>query len=222
MKNVFFAFMLFALAFIVSCFDDSSKPQASVVIGEKVYTLNLLESAEFYYVTENKDIYAYNAGEIKRVYLTADVHQDSIGDYTEVITPVDMYKLGFMYFFDLNLDGETHYFRQYDGEIIEVDELLRRPDITHKQMNNSRFSITTNTWDVYTVSDIRNLTLGTGICRTNMCQNYYIGSYGSYYSYVLWFCCIDDGLTIRTNGLYFWSETLGSPEKIIDEKGEMW
>jgi hypothetical protein len=226
MKKLVYALIAFVSIAATSCFDDSGgKTDEPVDIGEKVYTMNLLEDAEFYYFTASKAIYAYKAGSINITHLTANVSQSGIPDTVENIDPLDMYKLGWMYFITVKLNDVTRYFRQYNGEIIEItdSEMMRRPDITHQQMNNGRFSITTNTWEEYTVSDIRNLTTSSGISRTLMCTGYYIGSYlNNESNYGLWFCAKDEGLSLITSGLYYYPELTTPHIKIIDEPGELW
>lgn len=216
----------------VGCGDEGGGSSAYAENGDdpinseppKYYVMNPFESAEFYFVTTaGKEIYAYNDGYLKKIKLTMTVSQEGKPDVIENITPVDFYKLGDIFFIECKIEGNTRYFRQVYGVMTEVESLMRRPDTMRQQMNNGRFSITTNTWTTYAVSDIRNETLESGICRTLICQGYYLGKRETYYDYGLWFCAIDDFLTVKRSGLYFWSEAEnGGIEKVIDEAGEMW
>jgi hypothetical protein len=199
----------------------STNPQNPENTNPIYYTVAPLPDADFFYWTESGKFYKCQDGVLSEFHMTAKVEQEGEPDKTINIFPKEFYKLGDYYFFEFEFDGETFLFRQLYGEIIEVSELMRHPDIVRKEMNNGRFSIVTNTWNEYTVSDIRNLTLGTGITRTHMCINYKIGSYGSY-DYGLFFATLDDGLTLKTTGLYYFPETYGSVLTLINEPGEMW
>lgn len=200
--------------------DDPITPEPE---SQKYYVMNPFESAEFYFVTTaGKEIYAYNDGYLKKIKLTVTVSQDGKPDVIENITPVDFYKLGDMFFIECNIEGKTRYFRQVYGVMTEVESLMRRPDTIRQVMNNGRFSIVVNTYENYTVNDIRNETTESGICRTILCQGYYLGKREMYYDYGLWFCTVDT-IGRYKSGLYYWSEPEnGGIEKVIDEAGELW
>ena len=229
-KLLIFIALIFSI-FVVSCGGGSNDtnnptpdaPDTPDPAAEKYYTLNVLDAAEFYYFTASKIIYAYNDGYLKIIHLTATVTQKGFADTTENIAPIDFYMLGDYLNFEVKIKGETKYYEQLNGVMFEVDELWRRPDTMRQLMNNGRFSIEKNTWTTYTVSDIRNLTGNSGICRTLLCQAYYLGKYQTYYEYGLWFCAQDDNLSVVRSGLYFWAESYsGNAYKIIDEPGELW
>lgn len=191
--------------------------------GEKTYTIDPLPEADFYFFTESGKFYKYvsTTGELTQFSMTVTISQDGHSDITQNIIPIEFFKLGLIYNFEFEIDGITILMNQVGNDIEVVDELWRHPDKMHIEMNNSRFSITTNTYDIYTVSDIQNITLSTGIARTLLCSNYYLGKY-HIYDYGLFFVAEDDGLSTITNGLWYWSENDGSYYKEINEKGEMW
>ena len=199
------------------------EPIEPIEPAEKIYAVNPLPDAEFFYFTESGKFYKYNNGEITTYNMTITISQEGQADIIQTIIPAKFYRLGLYYNFEFNINGETKLYNQIKGEnkIYEVEKLWRHPDKIHVTMNNGRFSIEINTYDIYTVSDIRNLTHGSGIARTLLCSNYYLGDYNNY-NYGLFFVAEDDGLSLIKNGLYFWPENDGSYYKIIDEKGEMW
>lgn len=236
MKKIFFMILcVFVLSvFLVSC--ETAEPEKVYVmqntaetaidtpnLAEKVYTVNVLENADFYYYTSSKKLYKYTGGNVTQTYITSTVTQENAPTITEQLEPIEFYKLGYMYFFTVVIDGNNRFFKQLYGEIIEVDAdgMMRHPDCVNVQMNNSRFSITNNIWTTYTVSDIRNLTLNTGASRTIKCTGYFVGSYLQYYDYGLWFATQDD-ISLLRSGLYFYPENDTAPIKVIDEAGELW
>jgi hypothetical protein len=203
--------------------NDGNDPTITdpIIEGEKRYIVNPIESADFYYFTSGKVLYACKDGHVKKINVTMTTQQDGKDDVTENLTPSDFYKLGDYLFITVKIDGIEKNYRQLYGEIYE-GELMRRPDIVRREMNNGRFSIVNNTVENYNVSDIRNLTGKTGIYRTIMCEGYYLGKYESYYDYGLWFCTIDTIGNYRS-ALYYLAEIeIGSPLKVVDEPGEMW
>jgi len=229
MKKIILIITILLTMLITACFDNSSsgsnnnQKSENTIIGEKTYIVNPLPIADFYYFTESGKFYKYNGTEIIQFSMTVTIKQDGQADITQNIIPVEFYRLGLVYNFQFEIEGETYLYNQIQGtsDIYIVESLYRHPDIVHKEMNNGRFSITTNIYDIYTVSDIRNLTLSSGITRTLMCTAYYLGSY-NIYGYGLWFVALDDGLTTVDNGLWYYPENDGSKYKIINEKGEMW
>lgn len=233
-KIMFVSFIAIFILSLYSCdFSEDSKKSSNtsdgeITIdtpeGEKTYTITPLPDAEFFYFTESGKFYLYNNGEITQYEMTVTISQDGKADIIQTIIPVEFYRLGLYYNFEFIIESQSVLMNQIKGEntIYEVSSLWRHPDKIHVTMNNGRFSIEINTYDVYTVSDIRNLTLSTGITRTLLCSAYYLGDYTVNYDYGLFFVAEDDGLSTVTNGLYFYAEIHGQPIKIINEKGEMW
>lgn len=198
------------------------------VVAEKFYFPNKIPETGFYYyipTASPQKLYHFADGVLSIYQMTAIVQQDGYSDITINITPIEFYKIGDIYYYIFEIDGERYCYKQLYNDLTQVQEseMMRHPDIMYVHMDNGRFSITTNAWDIYTVSDIRNLTLSSGIVRTLKCSGYYLDAYNAMSSdYGLWFVCVDDGLSVNTNGLYYWPENYGSVLKIIDEPGEMW
>ena len=232
MKKIIFIIGLVFLSFTIIACDDSGNSKsdnadnAVTAPSEKTYIINPLPEADFYYFTESGKLYIYKNSEISLSSMTVTIKQDGYADVIQNIIPVDFYRLGLIYNFEFEIEGETYLYNQIKGEnnIYLVSSLYRRPDTVHVTMNNSRFSIEINTWDIYTVSDIRNLTEMTGTRRTLMCTNYYIGAYTSRgYDYGLFFVAKDDiPISSIPSGLWYLSEFGSTLIKAIDEYGEMW
>lgn len=220
-KKIMMLIVALSAIFIMACDESDSNTQTSSEEAIKYYTPDPIPDADFYYWTESGLFYRYHEGEIKRINMTAKVEQEGYGDRIEKITPTEFYKLGDYYFFIFEFNDEDIIYRQLYGEIEEVGSLMRHPDIVRREMNNGRFSIETNTVDIYTVSDIRNLTLSLGIRRTHKCTAYHLGDY-NLWDYGLFFVAEDNDLSVITSGLYYLPETDESIYKIVDEPGEMW
>lgn len=194
-------------------------------ISAPVYLVEPIPTdCEFYYFTESKQlIYVVTDSYIlptfqPSVLITQEGHADVATNFTFD----QFFKIGTTIYFSGIFDGEMRYMSQYNGvvSILTAETFPEKPVKPRVEMNNGRFSITTNYWDIYTVSDIRNVTLASGIARTLLCTNYHLTTWNGQYG--MFFVAVDSGLSLITSGLYFYPENQMSQNRVYDGAGEMW
>lgn len=192
----------------------------------KVYIISPVPSAEFYYFTIGKQLSGYIEGgeALDIITMSVTIKQDGFADIVQSFSFSDFFKIDSIIYFSAIIDGETKYMSQFAGvvSIIDVSAYPVRPVKTRIEMNNGRYSVVSGTWSIYNISDVRNITTGSGIARTSMVTGWrmvtdYYGQTG------MFFVCDDLGVTMPlTSGLYFYPENRMSPEKVNSEAGEMW
>ena len=194
-------------------------------ISAPVYIVEPIPTdCEFYYFTESKQLkyVVTDSYTLPTFQPSVLITQDGHTDVTTNFTLNQFFKIGTTIYFSGIFDGEMRYMSQSGGvvSILTAGAFPEKPLKSRVTMNNGRFSITTNYWDIYTVSDIRNVTLSSGIARTLLCSNYHLTTWNGQYG--MFFVAVDSGLSLITSGLYFYPENQMSQNRIYDGAGEMW
>lgn len=179
----------------------------------------------YFHKTENKKLYGIDLQGVKEIEI---IDQD--GD--EVVLLDFFTKAGAIYFSvnevdTVEVDGQTvtetiNNFYKQDGETVtKISALPDRPVQSRISYEHAEFSIKEATWNGGTYTDVKNLTVTSGIERFAMVPNFY------HFTGQGIFVHVSDGrynevVTVRDKGLYFWGTNDRAISYIIQGEGVMW
>jgi hypothetical protein len=113
--------------------------------------------------------------------MSVTIEQENEETIIQSFTLNQFFRIGSVIYFSTTIDSKDFYCSQSGGILEVIDESVfpDEPIRNRITMNNGHFSIVTGQWTVYEISDVRNLTLSSGIARTLYVSAYYLAN--SYY-----------------------------------------
>jgi hypothetical protein len=180
-----------------------------------------IPSGDFHYFTNTGQLSRLNAGALEIIQMRVTIKQDGESDIVQNFNCIDFFKIGNVFYFSANYDSTVRYYSQENGVVAEIGSLPAKPEITRiTPFNDGLFSAETIVYEGTTCTDIRNLTMSSGILRNIMVSEY---CYGSIYSKdAIFFVVHDDSKIIRDSGLYYWIESSKASGSILKSTGRMW
>ena len=175
----------------------------------------------FHYFENTGQLSRLNSGVLEIVQMHVTIKQEGEIDISQNFNCIDFFKIGNIFYFSANYDGTVRYYSQENGVVAAAESIPSRPAIERiTPFNDGRFSAETIIYEGTTCTDIRNLTMASGILRNIMVSEH---CYGSIYSKdALFFVVHDDEKIIKESGLYYWIESSKASGSILKEAGRMW
>lgn len=189
----------------------------------KIYTFDIISGYDFFYEPVMGQIKGLNftTKEIESFTIDCLVTQSGYADKIINVDFQSFYTIEGVIYYSALVENEIKYVRQeVTVEAIPQIEMLAKPVKDRVTLIHDDYTITTDFYDPYTVSDVTPINGPGSSIRNIMVNDYFIGTWlgvdGIYY------VVVDDNFIKRQSGLYFtpWNE--GRCDTVQQEKGSMW